>query len=169
MFLFPDHSLPLVKQLNSWNLVRCRFQGQSDLRFNLPNLLSLYEWTYWIIRIGCSEFDIAGLILYVGNTYLCSNKKKQWLFLTDGSKFISGQGCEEQDCLLAVSISSAPTDEDSALFSYTLSGNTVCDILILYICWVSVSYFESSRLNTSLGNLLLDIWRPFEVLTFVQL
>ncbi|XP_066375163.1 protein BREAST CANCER SUSCEPTIBILITY 2 homolog A-like isoform X9 [Miscanthus floridulus] len=72
-----------------------------------------------------SEFDIAGLILYVGNTYLCSNKKKQWLFLTDGSKFISEQGCEEQDCLLAVSISSAPTDEDSALFSYTLSGNTV--------------------------------------------
>ncbi|KAG0381280.1 hypothetical protein BDA96_K000300 [Sorghum bicolor] len=72
-----------------------------------------------------SEFDFAGLILYVGNTYLCGNKKKQWLFLTDGSKFISGQGCEEQDCLLAVSISSAITDEDSALFSYTLSGNTV--------------------------------------------
>ncbi|AQK42453.1 protein BREAST CANCER SUSCEPTIBILITY 2 homolog A isoform X11 [Zea mays] len=72
-----------------------------------------------------SEFDIAGLILYVGNTYLCNNKKKQWLFLTDGSKFVSGQGCEEQDCLLAVSFSSATTDEDSTLFSYTLSGNTV--------------------------------------------
>lgn len=79
----------------------------------------------------CSEFDFAGLILYVGNTYLCSNKKKQWLFLTDGSKFISGQGCDEQDCLLAVSFSSATTDDDSTLFSYTLSGNIVRDILIL--------------------------------------
>ncbi|KAJ1253649.1 hypothetical protein BS78_K216500 [Paspalum vaginatum] len=72
-----------------------------------------------------SEFDIAGLILYVGNTYLCGNQKKQWLFLTDGSKFISGQECEEQDCLLAVSFSSPTTCEESALFSYTLSGNTV--------------------------------------------
>lgn len=72
-----------------------------------------------------SEFDFAGLILHVGDIYLCSNQKKQWLFLTDGSKFISGQECEEQDCILAVSFSSPTTDEDSALFSYTLSGSTV--------------------------------------------
>ncbi|CAO2181017.1 unnamed protein product [Urochloa humidicola] len=72
-----------------------------------------------------SEFDVAGVILYVGNIYLCSNQKRQWLFLTDGSKFISGEESEEQDCLLAVSFYSPTTGEDSALFSYTFSGNTV--------------------------------------------
>ncbi|CAL4951790.1 unnamed protein product [Urochloa decumbens] len=72
-----------------------------------------------------SEFDVAGVILYVGNIDLCSNQKRQWLFLTDGSKFISGEKSEEQDCLLAVSFSSPTTGEDTALFSYTFSGNTV--------------------------------------------
>ncbi|CAO2208891.1 unnamed protein product [Urochloa humidicola] len=72
-----------------------------------------------------SEFDVAGVILYVGNIYLCSNQKRQWLFLTDGSKFISGEKSEEQDCLLAVSFSSPTTGEDSALFSCSFSGNTV--------------------------------------------
>ncbi|KAG2595489.1 protein BREAST CANCER SUSCEPTIBILITY 2 homolog B-like isoform X1 [Panicum virgatum] len=72
-----------------------------------------------------SEFDIAGVILYVGNMYLCNNQKRQWLFITDGSKFISEQKSEEQDCLLAVSFSSPTTGEDCALFSNTLSGNTV--------------------------------------------
>ncbi|KAF8663008.1 hypothetical protein HU200_055596 [Digitaria exilis] len=72
-----------------------------------------------------SEFDIAGVILHVGNIYLCSNQKKQWLFLTDGSKFLSGQKSEEEDCLLAVNFSSPTTGEDSAFFSHTLSGNTV--------------------------------------------
>ncbi|XP_039810960.1 protein BREAST CANCER SUSCEPTIBILITY 2 homolog A-like isoform X9 [Panicum virgatum] len=72
-----------------------------------------------------SEFDIAGFILYVGNMYLCNNQKRQWLFITDGSKFISEQKSEEQDCLLAVIFSSPTTGEDSALFSNTLSGNTV--------------------------------------------
>ncbi|CAO2193802.1 unnamed protein product [Urochloa humidicola] len=77
-----------------------------------------------------SEFDVAGVILYVGNIYLCSNQKRQWLFLTDGSKFISGEDSEEQDCLLAISFYSPTTGEDSALFSYT-SGNTVgfCNLI----------------------------------------
>ncbi|KAL6848133.1 hypothetical protein ACP4OV_022261 [Aristida adscensionis] len=72
-----------------------------------------------------SEFDIAGAVLYVGNIYLCSNQKRQWLFLTDGSTFISGQKSDEQDCLLAVSFSSRSNGEDSALFSNGLSGNIV--------------------------------------------
>jgi len=96
-----------------------------------------------------SEFDIAGVILYVGNMYLCNNQKRQWLFITDGSKFISEQKSEEQDCLLAVSFSSPTTGEDCALFSNTLSGNTVCDILIVVsVSQVSVSYFETPKLNT---------------------
>lgn len=76
-----------------------------------------------------SEFDIAGVILYVGAMHLWSNQKRQWLFLTDGSKFISGQKLEDLDCLLAVSVSSPATGEDSALFSSSLSGNIVSAIL----------------------------------------
>ena len=126
----------------------CRFQGRSNPKFNLLNLLPalinlLNNPVYF------SEFDIAGVILYVGNMYLCNNQKRQWLFITDGSKFISEQKSEEQDCLLAVSFSSPTTGEDSALFSNTLSGNTVCDILIVVsVSQVSVSYFETPKLNT---------------------
>ena len=119
----------------------CRFQGRSNPKFNLLNLLpaliNLLNNPFYF-----SEFDIAGVILYVGNMYLCNNQKRQWLFITDGSKFISEQKSEEQDCLLAVSFSSPTTGEDSALFSNTLSGNTVCDILIV----VSVPYFETSKI-----------------------
>ncbi|KAF0920312.1 hypothetical protein E2562_034791 [Oryza meyeriana var. granulata] len=72
------------------------------------------------------EFDIAGVILYVGNIYLLNNQNRQWLFLTDGSKFISGKKSEEQDdCLLAVSFSSPTTGEDSAFFNSALSGHIV--------------------------------------------
>jgi breast cancer 2 susceptibility protein len=67
--------------------------------------------------------------LYVGNVYLLNNQNRQWLFLTDGSKFISGEKYEEQDdCLLAVSFSSKTTGEDSAFFNYALSGHIVCDL-----------------------------------------
>jgi len=147
-FLVPDHSSPLVKQLNCQSLVPCRFQGRSNPKFNLLNLLpaliNLLNNPFYF-----SEFDIAGVILYVGNMYLCNNQKRQWLFITDGSKFISEQKSEEQDCLLAVSFSSPTTGEDSALFSNTLSGNTVCDILIVVsVSQVSVSYFETPKLNT---------------------
>ncbi|PNT69978.1 hypothetical protein BRADI_2g03990v3 [Brachypodium distachyon] len=73
-----------------------------------------------------SEFDIAGVVLHVGDVYLCSSQKRQWLFLTDGSKFISGQQSTEQnDCLLAVSFSCPIAGDDYAFFSYALSGNTV--------------------------------------------
>ncbi|XP_048562012.1 protein BREAST CANCER SUSCEPTIBILITY 2 homolog B-like isoform X9 [Triticum urartu] len=73
-----------------------------------------------------SEFDIAGVVLHVGDVYLCSNQKRQWLFLTDGSKFISAsQSTVQDDCLLAVSFSCSSASDDGAFFSYALSGNTV--------------------------------------------
>uniref|UniRef100_J3KWM9 Uncharacterized protein n=1 Tax=Oryza brachyantha TaxID=4533 RepID=J3KWM9_ORYBR len=73
-----------------------------------------------------SEFDIAGLILYVGNVYLLNDQNRQWLFLTDVSKFISGEESEEQDdCLLAVNFSSPTTGEDSAFFNSAVSGHIV--------------------------------------------
>uniref|UniRef100_A0A0D9UX46 Tower domain-containing protein n=1 Tax=Leersia perrieri TaxID=77586 RepID=A0A0D9UX46_9ORYZ len=72
------------------------------------------------------ELSHIGVILYVGNVYLLNNQNRQWLFLTDGSKFISGEKSEEQDdCLLAVSFSSPTTDEDSAFFNHALSGHIV--------------------------------------------
>ncbi|KAL6627377.1 hypothetical protein ACP70R_031103 [Stipagrostis hirtigluma subsp. patula] len=71
------------------------------------------------------EVPLSSVVLYVGNIYLCSDEKRQWLFLTDGSKFISGQKSEEQDCLLAIGFSSRSSSEDSAFFSNALSGNIV--------------------------------------------
>ncbi|XP_037411656.1 protein BREAST CANCER SUSCEPTIBILITY 2 homolog B-like isoform X9 [Triticum dicoccoides] len=79
-----------------------------------------------LASLSCSEFDIAGVVLHVGDVYLCSNQKRQWLFLTDGSKFISAsQSTEQDDCLLAVSFSCSSASDDGAFFSYALSGNTV--------------------------------------------
>uniref|UniRef100_A0ACD5TRR7 Uncharacterized protein n=1 Tax=Avena sativa TaxID=4498 RepID=A0ACD5TRR7_AVESA len=73
-----------------------------------------------------SEFDIAGVVLHVGDVYLSSSQKRQWLFLTDGSKFTSAQQSTEQDdCLLAVSFSCRIAGDDCAFFSHALSGNTV--------------------------------------------
>ncbi|KAM3197159.1 hypothetical protein ACQJBY_072686 [Aegilops geniculata] len=79
-----------------------------------------------LASLSCSEFDIAGVVLHVGDVYLCSNQKRQWLFLTDGSKFISAsQSTVQDDCLLAVSFSCSSSSDDGAFFSYALSGNTV--------------------------------------------
>ncbi|KAM0918866.1 hypothetical protein ACQ4PT_008593 [Festuca glaucescens] len=73
-----------------------------------------------------SEFDIAGVVLHVGDVYLCSSQKRQWLFLTDGSKFTSAQhSAEQDDCLLAVSFSCRIAGDDSVFFSHALAGNTV--------------------------------------------
>uniref|UniRef100_A0ACD5VKF8 Uncharacterized protein n=1 Tax=Avena sativa TaxID=4498 RepID=A0ACD5VKF8_AVESA len=73
-----------------------------------------------------SEFDIAGVVLHVGDVYLCSSQKRQWLFLTDGSKFtLAQQSTEQDDCLLAVSFSCRIAGDDCAFFSHALSGNTV--------------------------------------------
>ncbi|CAM0879681.1 unnamed protein product [Alopecurus aequalis] len=73
-----------------------------------------------------SEFDIVGVVLHVGDVYICSSHKRQWLFLTDGSKFISAQQSTEQDdCLLAVSFSCPITRDDCIFFSHALAGNTV--------------------------------------------
>ncbi|XP_044974947.1 protein BREAST CANCER SUSCEPTIBILITY 2 homolog A-like isoform X2 [Hordeum vulgare subsp. vulgare] len=81
----------------------------------------------WIGEVPLtSEFDIAGVVLHVGDVYSCSSQKRQWLFLTDGSKFISAsQSTEQDDYLLAVSFSCSTVGDDSAFFSYALSGNTV--------------------------------------------
>jgi hypothetical protein len=77
---------------------------------------------------------------------------------------------EEQDCLLAVSFSSPTTGEDSALFSYSLSGNTVCDILIVVsISQVFFILIETSKLNATLWTSLLRHLKVICSITFVQI
>ncbi|XP_008776286.1 protein BREAST CANCER SUSCEPTIBILITY 2 homolog B-like [Phoenix dactylifera] len=74
-----------------------------------------------------SEFDIAAVIVHVGDVYISGCQKKQWIFLTDGSTCSSESLFEGQyDRLLAVSFCSPMIDNDSsALFSHTYSGSTV--------------------------------------------
>ncbi|KAK4478421.1 hypothetical protein RD792_013891 [Penstemon davidsonii] len=52
----------------------------------------------------CSEFDIAALVVYVGEVYMQGHQQKQWVFVTDGS---TPQSCskESSDTLLAISFS----------------------------------------------------------------
>ncbi|XP_073104918.1 protein BREAST CANCER SUSCEPTIBILITY 2 homolog B isoform X2 [Elaeis guineensis] len=73
-----------------------------------------------------SEFDIAAVIVHVGEVYISGCQKKQWIFMTDGSTCSSESLFEGQyDRLLAVSFCSPMIDNDSsALFSHTYSEST---------------------------------------------
>ncbi|KAL5720910.1 hypothetical protein ACHQM5_013536 [Ranunculus cassubicifolius] len=67
-----------------------------------------------------SEFDVAGVIVYVGEVYLSGHQKKQWVFVTDGSIK------ECSNCLLAISFSIPIVENDSfPPVSHTLVGSTV--------------------------------------------
>nr|CAD1839858.1 unnamed protein product [Ananas comosus var. bracteatus] len=80
-----------------------------------------------------SEFDVAAVIVHVGEVYLSESQKKQWIFMTDGSGSTSEIQFEEMyNRLLAVSFCSPTTDNDSsAIFTNTLSGTTVglCNLI----------------------------------------
>ncbi|KAJ4971883.1 hypothetical protein NE237_004982 [Protea cynaroides] len=73
------------------------------------------------------EFDIAAVVVYVGEVYISSNQKRQWVFVTDGS--ISEPELQLEgsaDCLLAVSFCLPDTDNDSsAPINCNLEGSTV--------------------------------------------
>ncbi|XP_043697660.1 protein BREAST CANCER SUSCEPTIBILITY 2 homolog B-like isoform X2 [Telopea speciosissima] len=73
------------------------------------------------------EFDIAAVVVYVGEVYTSGHQKRQWVFVTDGS--ISGPELHSEgsaDCLLAVSFCLPDTDNDSsALINRNLEGSTV--------------------------------------------
>ncbi|XP_019053257.1 PREDICTED: protein BREAST CANCER SUSCEPTIBILITY 2 homolog B-like isoform X2 [Nelumbo nucifera] len=74
-----------------------------------------------------SEFDIAAVVVHVGEIYISGNQKKQWVFVTDGS--VSGFALHSEgasDCLLAISFCSPVVDNDSfAPINYNLTGSTV--------------------------------------------
>ncbi|XP_049936244.1 protein BREAST CANCER SUSCEPTIBILITY 2 homolog A-like isoform X2 [Nymphaea colorata] len=76
-----------------------------------------------------SEFDIAGVIVYVGELYLSGNHKKQWVFLTDGSIL---DCINSPNSLLAISFSLSITDAEScAPLHSALTGSTVvfCNLI----------------------------------------
>ncbi|KAG6531324.1 hypothetical protein ZIOFF_005129 [Zingiber officinale] len=74
-----------------------------------------------------SEFDIAALILHVGDVCISGRRKKQWVFVSDGCTCNSTlQYQERHDCLLAISFHSLFTGNDlSALFSHHHEGTVV--------------------------------------------
>ncbi|ONK62624.1 uncharacterized protein A4U43_C07F6110 [Asparagus officinalis] len=74
-----------------------------------------------------SEFDIAAVVVHVGEVYISGCQKKQWIFVTDGSKCSSEVTFEDlYDCLLAVSFCSPVNDNDlSGLLSQCLVGTPV--------------------------------------------
>ncbi|XP_059668072.1 protein BREAST CANCER SUSCEPTIBILITY 2 homolog B-like [Cornus florida] len=72
-----------------------------------------------------SEFDIAALVVYVGEVYTTAHQKKQWVFVTDGS--ISELDSEDPtNSLLAISFCSPSVDCDSFVpINYNLAGSMV--------------------------------------------
>ncbi|KAL4189586.1 hypothetical protein AMTRI_Chr08g207900 [Amborella trichopoda] len=80
-----------------------------------------------------SEFDFAGVVVFVGEPYVCGNHKKQWVFTTDGSEAWSGSESDVlAQALLAISFSMPIADTGSfAPANYTLAGSTVgfCNLL----------------------------------------
>lgn len=77
--------------------------------------------------VGFSEFDMAAVVVYVGEVYVTGQRKKQWIFVTDGS--ILGfelQMEEPSNCLLAVCFNSSIIENDSiSPFGYNLAGSIV--------------------------------------------
>ncbi|KAH7667550.1 Breast cancer type 2 susceptibility protein [Dioscorea alata] len=74
-----------------------------------------------------SEFDIAAVVVHVGEVCLSGRQKKQWVFMTDGSCGSSDSGFEgPYSCLLAVNFCGPILNNDSSsLISHNLSGTVV--------------------------------------------
>lgn len=58
-----------------------------------------------------SEFDVAAFVIYVGDAYTTVHRKKQWVFVADGSTSDSHSG-ELLDSLLAISFSAPLCESD---------------------------------------------------------
>lgn len=72
-----------------------------------------------------SEFDIAGLVVFVGEVYETANQRKQWVFVTDGSVHESHSRRIFSN-LLAINFCALSTGHDSDVpISRNLVGSTV--------------------------------------------
>lgn len=148
----------------------------NHLRFTLPscsvlNLARTFVCLY-VVVVLFSEFDIAALVVHVGEVYTAAHQKRQWVFVTDSS--ISELQSEKlSNSLLAISFCSSYIDDNSyAPINYNLAGSTVsqlgmftcCKILILL--WLFT--FEKLCLTGELENIKtgfsLIIW-TFEIST----
>lgn len=79
-----------------------------------------------------SEFDIAALVVYVGEVYKAANQKKQWIFVTDGSVSDLHLETSSSKSLLAISFCSPSIDQDSyAPVNHNLAGSTIgfCNLI----------------------------------------
>ncbi|KAL5742457.1 hypothetical protein ACOSP7_029189 [Xanthoceras sorbifolium] len=78
-----------------------------------------------------SEFDIAAYVVHVGEVYMDSHLKKQWVFVTDGS-VPELQLQESPQSLLVINFSSPYIVDDSFMpINYNLVGSTVgfCNLI----------------------------------------
>lgn len=88
--------------------------------------------------VACfSEFDIAAVILHVGDVCISGRQKKQWVFVSDGCTWNSTLQYQGQlDCLLAISFRSPFTGNDlSALFSHHHEGTVVSYHIFMLISY----------------------------------
>lgn len=78
-----------------------------------------------ITEFSFSEFDMAGLVVYIGEVFKSANQKKQWMFVTDCS--LADFSLENLSySLLAINI--CLTERDNDLFApinSNLVGSTV--------------------------------------------
>ncbi|KAF9588565.1 hypothetical protein IFM89_013417 [Coptis chinensis] len=72
-----------------------------------------------------SEFDIAAVVVHVGEVYTCGHQKRQWVFVTDGSTPVS-ESKESPNSLLAISFCTPTFDNGSSVpINYALAGSTI--------------------------------------------
>lgn len=105
------------------------FGGYSILQVIFCFMMAFFHFrkNVWLIFIGWrSEFDIAALVVYVGEVYKAANQKKQWMFVTDGSMSDLHLEKYSSKSLLAISFCSPSIDQDSyAPVNHNLAGSTV--------------------------------------------
>ncbi|KAL8091745.1 hypothetical protein AgCh_034124 [Apium graveolens] len=96
--------------------------------FNPRKSISLYNFDDVPLS---SEFDIAGLVVFVGEVFETANQRKQWIFMTDCSVHESHSRRPFSN-LLAINFCALSTGHDSYVpISHNLVGSTVgfCNII----------------------------------------
>ncbi|CAI0424118.1 unnamed protein product [Linum tenue] len=113
---------------NKWKPLS-RSQTQSFEPFFTPRM-SITLSNLGEVAFG-SEFDMAAVVVHVGEVYKTGVASKQWVFVTDNS--ISTLNPEAANSILALSFGSPREDKDSAAppVNHNLAGSTVgfCNII----------------------------------------
>lgn len=129
-----------------------------DVKLNLWIVFELRKQLTLCLFLLFSEFDLAAVVLFVGDVYLSGQQKRQWVFIVDGSgsksefRTETGEICS---CILAVSFFSPVMEDDCSfeLFSKTLEGSTVVfslyplKMLIILHNWCNLIFGPSCFCN----------------------